>query len=132
MANATRGEHAVRLADGRALTLCFDVNAFCEVEDRLGVNINAIGAVLATPTVRQIRTLFHCALMARHPEITEREAGALLPLAEMVAAVGDAMRAASPEATGDASPNGAAAGRTGSPSSPTTPPRATSRKASGA
>lgn len=113
MANIARGEHAVTCRDGEVYTLVFDVNALCDVEDRLGVGVADLDEAMQKPTARLVRTLFHAGLAARHPAVTEREAGALLGIKEMGAAVTAAIIKSMPEASGDARPPATPAGGDG-------------------
>lgn len=113
MPNATRGEHAVTCLDGQVYTLVFDVNALCDVEDRLGVGVGDLDAAMQKPTARLLRTLFHAGLAARHPDVSERDAGALLSIKAMGEAVTAAIVKSMPEASGDARPPAAPAGGTG-------------------
>jgi len=116
MANRLRGEHAVTCYDGVERVLVFDVNAFCNIEERFGAPISALDGRLKEPTARDLPTLFHAGLAARHPDITEAEAARLLGLSETAAAVGAALQAAMPTRQsgggggGQADPLGAADG----------------------
>lgn len=119
MANRLKGEVCVACLDGEERTLLFDVNAICAIEEAFGAPISDLGARLARPSARDLRTLLRAGLMAKHPEIDEAGAGRLLGLAEMADAVGAALQAAMPrrgetEAGGDADPRKAAADGTGS------------------
>lgn len=113
MPNGHRGEHAVTGLDGQTYTLVFDINAFCDVEDRLGVSIADLESALEKPSARLLRAMFHAGLQARHPGLDERAVGALLGLREMGQAVTEALIKAMPEASGDARPPAAPAGGSG-------------------
>lgn len=106
MANAAKGEHAVEI-DGRVWVLVYDANAFCEIEDALGVPIAQLDARLADGRVKDLRAVLWAGLLARQPDITLREAGALLAPKAMGEAIMAAIRKAMPEE--EPSGNGAAA-----------------------
>lgn len=101
MANRAKGEVGFRGLDGADYVLVYDVNALCDAEDRLGFGVGDFGARLASPSVSQLRVLLWAGLRARHPEIDERAAGALLSPKRLGAVVTEALAAALPQAEGE-------------------------------
>ena len=103
MANPNRGEVAL-VIDGATYTLLYSVNALCNLEDRMGKPINEILATLGESTgLKSLRTLLHCGLSQRHPEVTELIAGDLLSFGNsqaITAKIGDALALAFPKIDG--------------------------------
>lgn len=92
---------------GENLTLAYDINALCRIEDRLGIeNAQEFQRVLQKNlSFRKLRTLFCCGLS---PEATEERAGEImqaLGMDEVSAMITDTIQAAFPDAKGKASPN---------------------------
>lgn len=78
MANAAQGE-AMLVSDGKELTLRYDFDALCAVEDAAD---KAIGDVLielsqGSPRLTTVRALIYGGLREHHPEVTLKEAGEL-------------------------------------------------------
>lgn len=105
MANAMRGEASFEVA-GKKLTLLFDANAFCDIEDALSTPDNQVGmseileALQKGMNMKTFRAIFHGGLLAHHPEMTLRQAGAVisdLGFDEAAKHLGDAIRKAMPE-----------------------------------
>lgn len=80
MTNGVKGEVSLA-AGGETYTLQFSVNGLVALEDALGVGVTAIGAQLQAPTIRVLRTLVWAALQEHHPEVDERQAGAIIDAA---------------------------------------------------
>src|SRR5262245_7728372 len=102
MGNAIRGE--VEFAVGKKVyTLCYSINAMCELESKLGDSIVAIGNLMADPTklsIQKARTIFVSGMIEHHEAITEIEAGRImtdLGLPTTVELVSKAMAQAFPE-----------------------------------
>lgn len=115
MANAARGHVALK-AGGRELTLACSTNAICELEDASGVTaaefFSRVG--VENPSVKDLRTLFWALLRQHHPEVSISEAGALIDeagLAEVAAALFEAVEGAFPSKAGPQTPRGAKAKR---------------------
>lgn len=104
MASKMRGEAAIG-----DRTLVFDANAFCDLEDRLGMGIGKIIATLqADPSVSFLRTLVWAGLQNKHEGISERSAGDIisaLGLDASLEAIGEAFASALPDAEGDETEN---------------------------
>lgn len=102
MANKDRGEISLKV-DGKTYTLCFDVNALCEVEDLLGRGIPHIMADMqSAETMRfgTVRGLLWGALQRHHPEMTVKMAGEMVSAVKLdkaMAAIGDALNASNPD-----------------------------------
>ena len=65
--NALKGE-AVLDAGGESYTLVFDINALCEAEDALAMDVDQLLARYASGTsTRIVRALVWAALQAKHP-----------------------------------------------------------------
>lgn len=93
-------------------SLRFDINAFCRIEDELGIeSVAEFQAVLKENlSFRKLRTLFACGLT---PAASEVQAGAImsdLGLDRASALLTDTIQAAFPAAKGEAG-NAAAAGK---------------------
>jgi hypothetical protein len=68
-------------ADGKRWTLCYSVNALCEMEDALGKSVAEIGATLSDATkagAKFMRAVFWAGLTDHHPDLTIKDAGALM------------------------------------------------------
>jgi len=107
MANALRGEASFEAA-GKTYTLCCHVNALCEAEDALGMDIDVLLAKYAGGTsVRLVRGLVWAGLQQKHP-CTIEEAGEIIADAGFLnakAALEKAlMNAMPPEATAEENP----------------------------
>lgn len=123
-ANAARGE--AKLGDH---TLVFDFNALCALEEAMGQPVATVFASMQpgpdgeAPTVplRTFRALVWAGLQAHHPGTSEQQAGNLIQANGGAQAAADAITAAFAAAMPEAKDGGdpqAAAGGTGSPSSP--------------
>jgi len=82
MAEPTKGEFPVTMADGRKITLAFDVNAFIDIGDQLGMGvpdvIKALGDKDNPPGLKFQRAVMWGGLQKHHPEMTIRDAGEIL------------------------------------------------------
>jgi hypothetical protein len=103
MANRVRGEVGFE-ADGKSYTLRYSTNALCELEDHFNQPINAIiGALQDKSSLRitMIRAVVLFGLRDKQPDMTELAAGEIISavgLAAMVLKVGEALKAAFPDA----------------------------------
>ncbi|WP_342714049.1 hypothetical protein [Bradyrhizobium sp. B039] len=83
MANPHKGE--VELVAGEATyTLQYSIDALCSMEAALDKNFTAIAAEMSNPariSVSMVRQLLYSGLQERHPELTLKEAGELIPAA---------------------------------------------------
>lgn len=79
MANQQRGEVAFKALDAD-WTIKLGTNAMCEIEDRTGLSINKIGEQMNGDgfSMKLMRTIFVCGLLAHHPDITEGTVGDIL------------------------------------------------------
>lgn len=64
-------------------TLTFNVNTFCDLEEAFEVeDVNGVLSIIQGleehPSLKVIRKLFWVALQQEHPEMSERDAGALI------------------------------------------------------
>ncbi len=80
---ADRNPHRGRLGfevGEQAFTFAFSTNALCEVEEAFELtDITQLESVLGEkPSLRTIRTLFRIGLTDCHPQMSDREAGALM------------------------------------------------------
>ncbi|MEY9580957.1 hypothetical protein ABIE88_008533 [Bradyrhizobium diazoefficiens] len=104
MANPHKGE--VELVAGEATyTLQYSIDALCSMEAALDKNFTAIAAEMSNPariSVSMVRQLLYSGLQERHPELTLKEAGELIPAAggmlKVMTKVTEAIRAAFPDA----------------------------------
>lgn len=88
MANALKGEAAVDLEDGRKLTFCFDVNAWIDIGEELGKVrgkdftpdeiIAALQDKKNPPGLKLMRVMIWGGLRKYHPDMTIRDAGAIM------------------------------------------------------
>lgn len=109
MANAAKGEAGLQLSDGRSLTLRYDFDALCEVEDAAGKTISDVLAEISkgSPRLKTARALIYGGLSGHHPEITLPEVGEII-LSDgpaVMAAMEKALSAAFPAAEGKQSGN---------------------------
>lgn len=74
MARQIKGEVGFKV-DGEPHTLLLDFNALCDLEDDFPGLMDGT-AQLKSP--KAIRRVFHAGLAAYHPEVSEREAGAII------------------------------------------------------
>jgi len=74
MANGTKGEVAFNAAGG-GFTLVYDFNALCTIETELGIDPDQLGTISGPSMVRSV---FRVGLDARHPGLTDMEAGRLI------------------------------------------------------
>lgn len=77
--NPKRGQLSFTVGQ-TAFTFAFTTNALCEVEEAFQLDdITGLEAVLnGKPSLRTIRTLFRIGLTDCHPDMTDREAGAIM------------------------------------------------------
>lgn len=92
MANPVRGEAALKLSDGRSLTLIMDMEALVEAESAYGKPMAQMMQDASAGFVGASRALLYGALRAKHPQLQLREAS------EMFASDGEAVAAAIAEA----------------------------------
>jgi len=85
MANRFFGEAEAKLADDRRLTLRFDFNALCEVEDAAKRPIAEVMNELSTsskrrtpPRLSTLRALVFGGLAHHHPELSREDVGDLV------------------------------------------------------
>jgi hypothetical protein len=79
--------------------LVFDLNAFCEIEDKFGSITEAFKA-LENVSMKAIRTLLWAGLLHEDESLTEKEVGKMIDIAnisELAKAVTEAMNTALPE-----------------------------------
>ena len=126
MANRIKGDTPVTLKDGRTVTLLFDFDAMCEVEDLLdrpfaelleeispkfevpGDPSSRLVREGRAPRLKEARALVAAGLKRHHPEIALSEAGNLL-LSDGEALFAN-ITTAIESAFGDPDPDGAEAG----------------------
>jgi hypothetical protein len=100
MANPLKGEAEVTLDDGRKITMAFDVNAWIDIGDELGMEMPEILKALENkekpPGLKFQRVLFWGGLRKHHPEMTLRDAGELM--VEAAGALEKAMLGGMPQA----------------------------------
>jgi len=80
MANPAKGEASLRLSDGRELTLHYDFDSLCAVEEAAD---KAIGKVLqeiseGAPRLTTARALIYGGLRFHHPDLSLATAGELI------------------------------------------------------
>ncbi len=80
MANAVFGEARLSTADGRDLTLRYDFNALCEIEEAAGASFGEVNQKMleGRAGLKLIRAALFGGLRAHHPELTLGDAGDLL------------------------------------------------------
>lgn len=79
--------------------LVFDLNAFCEIEDKFGSITEAFKS-LENVSMKALRTLLWAGLVHEDENLTEKEVGKLIDLSnisELANAVAEAMNAAMPQ-----------------------------------
>lgn len=67
---------------GMVHELRFDMNSFCELEDRFG-NINKAFEVLQNGSMKGIRTLLWAGLLHEDGEVTEKEVGEMVRIKDL-------------------------------------------------
>lgn len=82
MSNAPRGTVTLEVG-GKVYTLRLTINAICELEDALStpnkpVTFKEITEAAEKGSLRHVRAVFWAALLERHPEMTLKDAGALI------------------------------------------------------
>ena len=106
MANILKGEIPLVLADKRAFTLVFDMDALIEAEAVYGKPMHAVTADASVGFMGAIRALLFGAMRARHPDMTLADVGSLigantLAITEaLTAAVDQAMPPPAPASAG--------------------------------
>lgn len=92
MANALKGEAEVVLKDGRKLMLVFDVNAWIDIGEELGIELPEIIRRLSDKDnpagLKFQRTVMWGGLRKHHPEMSMRDAGEVLVEAAAAMAAG--------------------------------------------
>lgn len=89
MANPVKGEVSFE-ANEKVYKMRFSANALCELEDQVGMGINAIATQLADPNnlrLKTVRAVFWASLLDYHPDITLRQAGDLVTEINMTEAL---------------------------------------------
>jgi hypothetical protein len=69
------------VAAGKTYTMVFSINALCELESDFDDVVGEVAAVLAGTGKKRItvmRKVFRAGLSDHHPEVTEKEAGAIM------------------------------------------------------
>lgn len=90
MANKFRGDVSFESFE-KTYTMRFSANALCEMEDALGMGVNAVATKLANPEsmrLTMVRSVFWAGLHDHHPEITLRQAGEIITDISLTAAMG--------------------------------------------
>ncbi|MBE7117266.1 hypothetical protein FT641_27220 [Bacillus paranthracis] len=77
MANTQRGESKITLGD-KEFDLRYDLNAFVEIEEAMGVPMSEIGNIKIS--MKNIRSMLRAGVLHEHPEMTEREIGSLVTM----------------------------------------------------
>lgn len=101
MANPHRGEASIAL-DGETYVLKFSLNSICEIEDMTGQSINDTLKQVQANDFRAVRAVLWGSLLDHHPDITLKEAGALIPeggLTSIIEALSLAVTRSFPDAT---------------------------------
>ena len=78
-ANPVKGEVSFELVSGEAYTLQFTIDAICTLEELLDKSSMEIFTLLARGRIGVLRAAMWAGLQARHPKITLREAGEIIP-----------------------------------------------------
>lgn len=90
MANKYKGAVAFEAGED-SYTLSFSANALCELEDKLGVGVNEIGALMGDPEkirMKTMRTIFWAGLLDHHPETDEKTAAVIFSKLMATEAIG--------------------------------------------
>lgn len=119
MANILKGEIPLVLADKREFTLVFDMDALIEAEGVYGKPMHQVTADASRGFMGATRALVYGALQAHHPEITAKEAGAIL--AANTAAITEALTRALDQSM--PAPEPSAGGNGGAPAAKRPPGR---------
>lgn len=89
----TSHPHArVELADGESHTIRYDFNAMADYEEAVGKPITQMGE--GNVGMRELRALLWAGLLHKHPRLTLKQAGSLIPperMAEVAEACGTAL-----------------------------------------
>jgi hypothetical protein len=85
MANALNGEALLPLRDGRKLRVAYDFDGLIALEEASGMRmpeiyaeLERLGAIKETPSMRLSRAILYGGLQQHHPEITLKEVGAII------------------------------------------------------
>lgn len=114
MANPHRGSVSLQAGD-RTYTLSYSTNALCELEDRTGKTIQVLANALNSPegvSLKMVRDLVWGALRDHHEGADIQTAGGIIDTAglpDVMEAIGQALRAAFPDAKGGRNPRKAKA-----------------------
>lgn len=109
MANKAKGEASLTTSAGDVLTLAYNFDALCEVEDAAGKSIGDVLAEISrgSPRLTTARALIYGGLREHHPEIELSDVGELLLTdgAAFTGAMEKALSAAFPQAKGKQAAN---------------------------
>ncbi len=109
MAKAVKGEASLTTSDGQTLTLAYDFDALCEVEDAAGKSIGEVLTEISkgSPRLKTARALIFGGLQAHHPDIELTQVGEFILTdgALFTSAMEKALTAAFPKAEGKQAQN---------------------------
>lgn len=80
MANRFKGEVSFDCGD-KPYIMRFSANALCELEDALGMGVNAVATQMSDPSTMRltmVRTVFWAGLRDHHPDVTLHQAGEII------------------------------------------------------
>jgi hypothetical protein len=107
MANPHKGEVLLQAGED-SYKLSFSVNALCELEEAMGLNVTQIGKRLSGDVaLKDVRLLLWAGLLDHHPGIDLRKAGIIMTIATpqvVGAAIGEAFQKAFPQEDAGARP----------------------------
>lgn len=95
------------MLDGEEHSLCYDLNAFAELEEKYGTVEKALQA-MEKGNFRAVRTFIWAGMLREDENITERKVGSLITpgqLEDLAAKIGEALEQASPKAKPNPNPN---------------------------
>lgn len=131
MANAHRGEVVLK-AGAATYRLCFNIDALCQLEDRLDLSVVQISERMegGTPRLSLLRALLWAGLQTHHAPIDEKTAGELIGEIGAVELMGHIMLAMNRAFGEDDTAPEAEAGGEAVPADPPPPGRRRARAAS--
>lgn len=89
----------ITLMDGVERTLCYDLNAMAEMEDKYGTVDDAFKA-LEGNSIKAVRFMLWAGLVHDDPSLTEQQVGSLIDVAylhELMTSLGEAFEADMPD-----------------------------------
>jgi pyruvate/2-oxoglutarate dehydrogenase complex dihydrolipoamide acyltransferase (E2) component len=85
--NARKGSATVELNDGKKHKLVYDYNVLADIEEETGIPAEELGVAMEQKKLSLVRLLVWGGLLHEQPDLTVRQAGALIPLGKKMGPV---------------------------------------------